>query len=119
MNQVKYRTLIFYKNYFYDFFKRQNRKVRDKIIWTFRIIETLEQIPSEYLSHMEDTDSLYEIRIKQGSNIYRIFCFFEKDKEIVLINGFQKKSQKTPKSEIIKALKIKKEYNNEEEYKNT
>ena len=113
MKQVKYRQLIFYKNYFNDFFLLQTKKVRKKIIWTFRIIETIEQIPTEYLSHLADTDSLYEIRIKQGSNIYRIFCFFDKDNIIVIITGFQKKSQKTPKSEIVKAIKIKKDYFNE------
>jgi phage-related protein len=59
------------------------------------------------------TDGLYEIRVKQGSDIFRIFCFFDEGKLIVLANGFQKKSQKTPKSEIEKALKIKKEYEQE------
>jgi phage-related protein len=56
---------------------------------------------------------LYEIRIKQGSDIFRIFCFFDKGKLIVLTNGFQKKTQKTPRKEIEKALKIKEEYENE------
>ncbi len=55
------------------------------------------------------TDGLYEIRVKQGSDIFRIFCFFDEGELIVLANGFQKKTQKTPKSEIEKALKIKKE----------
>ena len=59
---------------------------------------------------MEGTDGLYEIRVKVGSNIYRIFCFFDEGKLIVLINAFQKKDQKTPKSEINKAEKIKKKY---------
>jgi phage-related protein len=62
---------------------------------------------------MEGTDGLYEIRVKQGSDIYRIFCFFDEGKLIVLANGFQKTTQKTPKKEIEKALKIKQEYENE------
>ncbi len=62
---------------------------------------------------MEGTDGLYEIRVQQGSDIFRIFCFFDDGKLIVLANGFQKKTQKTPKSEIEKALKIKKEYEQE------
>ncbi|HAH55649.1 MAG TPA: hypothetical protein DCM02_10340 [Flavobacterium sp.] len=57
--------------------------------------------------------STCEIRVKQGSDIFRIFCFFDKGKLIVLANGFQKKTQKTPKKEIDKALKIKQEYENE------
>lgn len=62
---------------------------------------------------MEGTDGLYEIRVQQGSNIFRIFCFFDESKLVVLANGFHKKKQKTPKSEIEKALKIKKEYETE------
>ncbi|MHC1690079.1 MAG: type II toxin-antitoxin system RelE/ParE family toxin [Bacteroidales bacterium] len=116
MVEVKFRTVILYKNYFNDFYEKQTKKVKDKIVWTFKLIETTQQVPAEYLTHMDDTDSLYEIRIKQGSNIYRVFCFFDQGKIIVIINGFLKKTQKTPKSEIIKALRIKKEYENEEEY---
>ena len=95
------------------FYKKQKQKVKDKIIWTFRIIETLKQVPEDYLKHLEGTDGLYEIRIQQGNDIFRIFCFFDKGQLIVLANGFQKKTQKTPKSEIEKALKIKKEYESE------
>ena len=76
-------------------------------------MEQLEKIPETYLKHIENTEGLYEIRIKQGSDIFRIFCFFDKGKLIVLANGFQKKVQKTPKKEIDKALKIKKDYENE------
>lgn len=68
----------------------------------------------EFIKHIEGTDGLYEIRVKQGSDIFRIFCFFDKGKIVVLANGFQKNTQKTPKSEIEKALKINKEYENEE-----
>lgn len=102
-----------YKNYFADFFEKQKQKVKDKILWTLRIIETQQHIPTDYFDHITETDELYEIRIKQGSDIFRIFCFFDEGKLIVLANGFQKKTQKTPKSEIEKALKIKKEYEQE------
>lgn len=70
-------------------------------------------MPGDYLKHIEGTNGLYEIRVQQGSDIFRIFCFFDEGKLIVLANGFQKKTQKTPKSEIDKALKIKKEYETE------
>jgi phage-related protein len=78
-----------------------------------RIIETQKIIPLDYLKHIEGTDGLYEIRVIQGGNIFRIFCFFDKGQVIILSNGFQKKTQKTPKQEIEKALKIKKEYETE------
>ena len=61
-------------------------------------------------SDLEGTDGLYEIRIQLASDIFRIFCFFDEGKLVVLANGFQKKTQKTPKQEIVKALKIKEEY---------
>ena len=107
------RSIIFYKDYFQVFFEKQREKVRDKIIWTLSLIEELETVPKNYLKHIEGTDGLYEIRIQLGNNIFRIFCFFDKGKIIVLTNGFQKKDQKTPKKEITKALKIKDEYENE------
>lgn len=113
MGDVKLRTVTLYKNYFADFFEKQKQKVKDKILWTFRIIETQRQIPTDYLKHIEGTDGLYEIRVQQGSDIFRIFCFFDEGKLIILANGFQKKTRKTPKSEIVKALKIKKDYENE------
>jgi phage-related protein len=109
----KHRTIIFYKDYFENFFVRQRAKVQDKIIWTFDLIEELLRIPETYLKNIEDTDGLYEIRVQSGSDIFRIFCFFDQGQLVVLANGYQKKSQKTPKQEIEKALKIKKEYENE------
>jgi len=108
----KYRTIIFYKDYFQDFFVKQRDKVRDKIIWTLELIEDIQKIPESYLKHMENTDGLYEIRVQQGSDIFRIFCFFDQGQLVILMNGFQKKTQKTPKKEINKALKIKEEYEN-------
>ncbi len=112
---MKHRTIIFYKDYFEKFFVRQHQKVRDKIIWTFDLIEYLPRVPELYLKHIENTDGLYEIRVKTGSDIYRIFCFFDKGQLVVIANGFKKKSQKTPKQEIEMALKIKGEYENEKD----
>lgn len=109
----KFRTIITYKDYFENFFVKQRQKVKDKIIWTFELIEEIDRVPETYLKHMDDTDGLFEIRVQLASDIFRIFCFFDEGKLIVLANGFQKKTQKTPKKEIEKALKIKKEYENE------
>jgi phage-related protein len=87
--------------------------VKDKIIWTFDLIEAIPKVPETYLKHIEGTDGLYEIRVQNGSDIFRIFCFFDEGQLVVLANGFQKKTQKTPQKEINKALKIKEEYENE------
>ena len=109
----KYRTIKVYKDYFENFFVEQRQKVKDKIIWTLRLIEDVKQVPEIYLKHIAGTDGLYEVRVQSGSDIFRIFCFFDDDQLVVLANGFQKKTQKTPKNDIEKALKIKKEYEND------
>lgn len=109
----KYRTAIFYKDYFEKFFLKQTEKVKAKIIWTIQLIEEVERVPETYLKNIVSTEGLYEIRIKQGRNIFRIFCFFDQGELIVLTSAFQKKTQKTPKREIEKALKIMEEYRND------
>lgn len=77
------------------------------------MLEALPRVPETYLKHIESTDGLYEIRVQQGSDIFRIFCFFDQEKLIVIINGFQKKTEKTPRREIELALRIKAEYEKE------
>ena len=109
----KHRKITFYKSYFQDFFDKQTKKVKAKIVWTFDLVEDLQRVPETYLKHIENTDGLYEIRVQLGSDIFRIFCFFDQGQLVVLANGFQKKTQKTPKKEIESALKIKAEYENE------
>lgn len=74
---------------------------------------TIENIPAKFLKSINGADGLYEIRIEESSNIYRIFCCFDNGNLIILFNGFQKKSQKTPKGEIEKAQRIMNEYFNE------
>ena len=117
MRQLKIRKVYAYKTYFSDFYALQRLKVRNRILWTFRIIEYVQHIPKIYFEHLEGTDGLYEIRVKQGSEIFRIFCFFDEGQLLVLANGYQKKSQRTPKSEIEKALRIKKQYEQEKQFK--
>jgi phage-related protein len=109
----KHRKVLFYKNFFQDFFGKQNKKVKEKIIWTLELIEDLDRVPETYLKHIENTDGLYEIRIQKGNDIFRIFCFFDIGQLIIIGNGFQKKTQKTPKKELELALKIKSAYEND------
>lgn len=104
------RQVVFYEKYFEEFYDCQTPKVKEKIDFVLGLLSNVEIIPSKFLKYLESTDGLYEIRIKVGTNIYRIFCFFDQGKLVVLINGFQKKDQKTPKNEIVKAEKIKKSY---------
>jgi phage-related protein len=111
------RQVIAYKDYFLSFYKEQPDNVQRKIEWTLNLIRVTRQVPEKYFKHMEGTTGLYEVRVEVGNNIYRIFSFFDKGNLVVLSNGFQKKSQKTPKQEIEKALKIMEEYYDEKESK--
>ncbi|PVY37899.1 type II toxin-antitoxin system RelE/ParE family toxin [Pontibacter virosus] len=106
----KIREIVAYKNYFEDFLKEQPVKVQDKIFKILEAIETLERVPQNYLKHLTGTDGLYEARVQLASNIWRVFCFFDEGKLVILLNGFQKKTQKTPKKEIDKALQLMAEY---------
>lgn len=111
MNKV--REIVAYKDYFETFLKKQNRKVQDKIYKILEAIETLEYVPERYLKHLKGTNGLYEARIQLGSDIWRVFCFFDKGKLVILLNGFRKKSQKTPRKEIDKAIRLMKQYYDE------
>ena len=106
----KVREVIQYKNYFEDFLLKQPKKVQDKIFKVIEIIETYERVPSTYLKAIVGTKGLYEARIKLGSNIWRVFCFFDKGKLVILLNGFTKKTQKTPQKEIDKAVGLMNSY---------
>ena len=106
----RFRIIIAYKHYFEEFLRAQPLKIQDKIYKIIELIEYQKQIPSKYLKHIEGTKGLYEARISLGSNIWRVFCFFDKGRLIVLLNGFHKKTQKTPKTEIEKALRLMEEY---------
>lgn len=107
------RQVIAYKRYFLSFYEELPDNVQAKIEWTLNLIRVTRQVPEKYFKHLEGTKGLYEVRIEVGNNIYRIFSFFDKGNLVVLGNAFQKKKQKTPKSEIEKALKIMEEYQNE------
>ena len=106
----KIREIVAYKHYFEEFLSNQTQKVQDKIYKILEAIETLERIPANYLKLIVGTNGLYEARIQLGNNIWRVFCFFDGGRLVILLNGFQKKTQKTPQSEIEKALKLMKEY---------
>jgi phage-related protein len=104
------RTIIFYQNYFIDFYKELNPKVKEKVKYVLELIKQVERVPEKFLAPITGYEGLFEIRIEYQSNIFRIFCCFDHGQLIVLFNGFQKKSQKTPKTEIERAMKLKTEY---------
>ena len=108
MEQI--RDIIFYKDYFQQFYVEQTIEVRRKINYVFNIIQTQQRVPVTFLRIIENEKGLYEIRVEFESNIYRIFCCFDDGNLVVLFNAFQRKTQKTPAKEIEKARKLKEEY---------
>ncbi len=112
MDETK-RQIIFFGDSFWDFYHRQDQKVKKRINWTLGVVRDLEMIPEKYFKHIVGTN-LYEIRVSAGNNIFRIFSFFDKGKLVVVLNGFQKKTQKAPNKEIEKALKLQKAYYDEQ-----
>ncbi|QPH40453.1 type II toxin-antitoxin system RelE/ParE family toxin [Pedobacter endophyticus] len=108
------REIVFYKDYFEDFFEPLTEKVKDKIDEVLFMMTILERVPTKFFKSIENVKGLFEIRVEYGSNIYRIFCCFDKGNLVVLFNGFQKKTQKTPLKELSKAEKIMEEYFNEQ-----
>jgi phage-related protein len=103
------REIIFYENHFIAFYQKQDEKVKDKIKYVLELIKQVEKVPEKFLKHLTATEGLYEIRIEYQSNIYRIFCCFDKGNLVILFNGFQKKTQKMPNNELEKAMKLKHE----------
>lgn len=97
MEDKPVRNIFYYKHYYLDFFNGLNEKVKLKFNWTLKLIETIEKVPVKYFKHIENSTGLYEVRVEFGSNIFRVFSFFDEGQLVILINGFQKKSQKTPK----------------------
>lgn len=113
------REIIFYKEYFESFFKTLPSEVKDKIDEVLFMITIIERIPTKFFKSIEGVKGLFEIRVEYGSNIYRIFCCFDKGNLVVLFNGFQKKTQKTPAKELERAGKIMKEYFDEQKRNNS
>ena len=109
MNQ-RIREVVEFENHFSEFLKKQPVKVQNKIFKKIEAIETLERVLSNYLKMLVGTNGLYEARIQLGSDIWRVFCFFDHGKLVILLNGFTKKTQKTPKNEFEKALQLMQKY---------
>ncbi|MFC5283122.1 type II toxin-antitoxin system RelE/ParE family toxin [Pedobacter alpinus] len=104
------REIVFYKDYFENFFESLTEKAKHKIDEVFFMMTILERVPKKFFKSIVGVKGLFEIRVEYESNIYRIFCCFDKGNLVVLFNGFQKKTQKTPLKELNKAEKIMEEY---------
>lgn len=115
MKEKFIRNIFYYKNFYLDFFETLKPEVKKKFNWTLQLISVIERVPEKYFKHITGSTGLYEVRVEAGSDIYRVFGFFDKGQLIVLVNGFQNKTQKTPKNEIELAEKLKKQYFDEKD----
>lgn len=109
-SKEKIRTIKFYKHYFTEFYLSQSDVVQEKIDYSFSMVETQRIVPKKFFRKIEGSDGIYEIRVEYGSNIYRVMCCVDKGAVVVLFQGFQKKTQKTPQKEIKMAERLKKDY---------
>lgn len=107
---IKVRNVVEFENHFSDFIRKQPQKIQNKIFKVIGVIETLERVPGNYLKMIAGTKGLYEARIRLGSGIWRVFCFFDGDQLVILLNAFTKKTQKTPRVEMERALKLMQKY---------
>jgi phage-related protein len=102
------RRITTYGGYYEHFIETLSPKELVKLDYIISLLETRDRMPTKFIKYI--WDGLYELRLEYDSNIYRVFFIFDKDCIVVLFNGFQKKTSKTPENEINKALKIKEEY---------
>lgn len=102
------RKIITYGGYFERFIVQLTVKERKKLDYLVSLLETEDRLPVKFIKYIRE--GLYELRMEYNGNIYRVFFIFDEGQIVVLFNGFQKKSQKTPEQEIEKALRIKEEY---------
>ena len=117
MSENFIRTIYVYGDGFWVFYNAQTNQVQNKIDWVIGLVRTLRIVPEKFFKHLEGTTGLYEMRVKVGSDIFRIFCFFDKGQLVILLNGFQKKTDKTPRQENERDERLKKQYNEEKKKK--
>lgn len=102
------RKIITYGGYFEAFMATLTEKEQEKVQYGLLLLKTQDRLPKKFVKLIRD--GLYELRTEYNNNIYRVFFIFDNGAIVVMFNGFQKKTQKTPSSEIEKALKIKEAY---------
>jgi phage-related protein len=110
MNEKFLREIYYYKNFYLDFFETLDPEVKRKFNWTLKLIATISRVPVKYFKHITGSSGLYEVRVEVGSDIYKVLSFFDEGRLIILLNGFHKKTMKTPKIEIELAEKYRKQY---------
>ena len=102
------RRILVYKDYFLTFDRALEAGAQKKIDYVLDVLKMQDRVSEKFVKYIKE--GIYEIRASYNGNIYRAFFIFDEGNIVMLFNGFQKKSQKTPSKEIDKALELKKEY---------
>ena len=102
------RIILAYKNYFRDFIQSLTDVEARKVFYVIDMLKTQERVNAKFVKYLRE--EIFELRAVQGGNIFRVFFIFDEGNVVMLFNGFQKKTQKTPEKEINKAIQLKKEY---------
>lgn len=92
-----------------EFIKSLNIKMKAKVVANLHLLEEYGNLAREPLSKPLG-DGIFEVRTVEGNDIVWILYFFDEEKIIIATNGFVKKQQKTPKSEIDLAKKRREDY---------
>jgi len=92
------REILYFEDHYLDFYKTLKPEVKKKFNWTLQLIATVERIPEKYFKHLTGTDGLFEIRVEVGSNIYRVFSFFDKGQLMYLPTDFKRKHKRRQKT---------------------
>ena len=104
----EYYIILYYKNYFPDFFQSLDTGAKRKVAYVLDMLKTQQRLSQNFVKHIRE--GVFELRAQHDGNIYRAFFIFDGNNIVMLFNGFQKKTQKTPQSEIEKAIRLKNEY---------
>ena len=95
--------MVVYGDYFKEFKKTLNKETLKKLYQVLTLIMKVEIVPEKFLKAVKGYNGLYEVRLEYEGNIYRVFCCFDEGDLVILFNGFQKKTQKTPPRQIDQA----------------
>lgn len=105
------RRVLAYKNYFVDFINSLNDAESRKVFFVIEMLKCQERLSEKFVKHLED--GIYELRAECAGKIFRVMFIFDEGNIVMLFNGFHKKTQKTPRKEIILAKRLRNEYYNE------
>ncbi len=110
MEKENVRRLIVFEDHFKNFRRTLDREALKKLYQVMTLIMRVEVVPAKFLQAVRGRKGLFEIRLEYESNIYRVFCCFDEGDVVVLFNGFQKKTQKTPSDVLDKAEALMNKY---------